>query len=152
MATDPPIHPTETLTTPAGDQADIDTEMVPVIRELWRLGFTTTACCQDVGEATAGVRAQRDVPLGYGGDGFIAYHRGYALLKMPVADAQRLAALLAETAGFGDRIRRPWSVGSWRMNVPLEPRGPADEALLHFPRTQISLLIDALRQRIGEPD
>ncbi|WP_409471926.1 hypothetical protein [Streptomyces sp. HC307] len=146
MATDPPIHPTEMLTTPTGDQVDIDTEMVPVIRELWRLGFTTTACCQDVGEATAGVRAQRDTPLGYGGDGFIAYHRGYALVKMPVPDAQRLAALLAETVAFGDRIRRPWSVGSWRMNVPLEPEGLAAEALLHFPCTQIAELIDALRR------
>ncbi|MBZ9642466.1 hypothetical protein K8369_24420 [Streptomyces sp. PSKA30] len=113
--------------------------------ELRRLGFTTTACCQDVGEATAGVRAQRDTPLGYGGDGFIAYRRGHALVKMPTADAQRLATLLADTEAFGDRIRRPWSVGSWRMNVPLEPEGPSAEARLHFPRTQIPELVAALR-------
>ncbi|MCP3821897.1 hypothetical protein NLX86_28535 [Streptomyces sp. A3M-1-3] len=145
MATDPPIHPYETLTTPDGEQADIDTEMVPVIRELWRLGFTTVTCCQDVGEATADVRAQREPPLGYGGDGFIAYHRGYALLKMPVADAQRLVALLADTTGFGDRVRHPWRPGSWRVNVPLEPDGLAATALLHFPRAQLPELVGTLR-------
>jgi len=141
MATDPPIHPTKTLTTPAGDRVDIDIEMVPVIRELWRLGFTSTTCCQDVGEATAGVRAQRDSPLGYGGDGFIAYYRGYALVKMPTSDAQELAALLAESEPFADRIRRPWGVGSWRMNVPLTQAGLASEALIHFPHTQIADLV-----------
>ncbi|MFD9422720.1 MULTISPECIES: hypothetical protein [unclassified Streptomyces] len=145
MATDPPIHPYKTLTTPEGEQVDIDAEMVPVVRELWRLGFTTATCCQDVGEATAGVRAQRETPLGYGGDGFIAYHRGYALLKMPVRDAQRLIALLADTAAFGERVRHPWRPGSWRVNVPLEPDGLTANAFLHFPRAQLPELVGALR-------
>nr|WSZ97294.1 hypothetical protein OH820_17965 [Streptomyces sp. NBC_00857] len=148
MTTDPPVHPTETLTSPTGNQADIDTEMVPVIRELWRLGFTTRACCQDVGEATAGVRAQRDTPLGYGGDGFIAYHRGYALLKMPVADAHRLVALLGAVVTFSARVRERWKPGAWRMNIPLvcegETAGLDDDALIHFPRTQIPELFSVL--------
>ncbi|MGY3682520.1 hypothetical protein ACVWXU_006143 [Streptomyces sp. TE33382] len=145
MATDPPVHPYETLTAPDGEQADIDTEMVPVVRELWRRGYTTTACCQDVGEATAGVRAQRETPLGYGGSGFIAYHRGYALLKMPVLDAQRLVALLADTTTFGEHVRRPWRPGSWRVNVPLEPGGLAANAVLHLPRAQLPELVNTLR-------
>ncbi|MEV7869853.1 hypothetical protein AB0P17_28045 [Streptomyces sp. NPDC088124] len=148
MATDPPVHRTETLTTPAGDQADIDTEMVPVIRALWGLGLTTTACCQDVGEAVAGIRAQRETPLGYGGDGFIAYHHGYALLKLPVPEAQRLVEMLAGTEAFGEWMRHPWRPGSWRMHIPLTAEGSAPEALLHFSRSQIALLTDVLRGAI----
>ncbi|MEU7045426.1 hypothetical protein AB0A77_30825 [Streptomyces varsoviensis] len=142
---DPLIHPHETLTTPAGEDVEIDLDMVPVVRELWRLRIKTTACCQDVGEATAGVRAQRDTPLGYGGDGFIAYHRGWALLKLPVPDARRLVALLAETPDFAPHVCHPWRPGSWRMNVPLGQDGIADDALLHLPREQLPSLAEALR-------
>ncbi|WP_030618220.1 hypothetical protein [Streptomyces fulvoviolaceus] len=131
---DPLIHPHETLTTRDGEQVEIDAEMVPTIRELWRLNFTTLACCQDVGEATAGVRAQNDKPLGYGADSFIAYHRGWALLKLPITDAMRLVAILAEEPAFADRVRRRWRPGSWRMDVPLVPDGLDEAALLHFPR------------------
>ncbi|MCQ8832750.1 hypothetical protein [Streptomyces malaysiensis] len=145
MPADPLIHPHHTLITPPGEHVDIDIGMVPVISELWRLGFTTTACCQDVGEATAGVREQRDVPLGYGGDAFIDYHRGWALLKLPTADALRMVALLAETPLFADHVRHPWRPGSWRMNVPLEPSGLADAALIHFPSRQLIQLAEALR-------
>lgn len=145
--TDPLIHPHHTLTTPAGEAVAIDTDMVPVIRELWRLGLTTTACCQDVGEATTGVREQRDAPLGYGGDAFINYHRGWALLKMPRPDARRLVALLSDAPAFADRVRRPWCPGSWRMNVPLEPHGIADDALLHFPKQQLPELAETLQSR-----
>lgn len=145
MSTDPPIHPTETLTTPARETVEIDTDIAPVVLQLWRLGFTTTACCQDVGEATAGVREQRDAPLGYSGDGFIAYHRGWALLKLPTPDALRLVVLLADAPQFADRVRLPWRPGSWRMNVPLGPAGLADDALLHFPRGQVPQLVDVLR-------
>ncbi|WP_327689044.1 hypothetical protein [Streptomyces tubercidicus] len=144
MATDPPIHPRQTLITPAGEHVDVDVDMVPVLGELWRLGFTTTACCQDVGEATAGVREQRNSPLGYGGDAFIDYHRGWALLKLPTPDAFHLVALLAEVPLFADRVRNPWRPGSWRTNVPLEPSGLADAALLHFPSPQIPQLAEAL--------
>jgi hypothetical protein len=145
MPTDPPIHPTETLTTPSGERVEIDAAMVPVVRSLWRLGLATTACCQDVGEATAGVRAQRDISLGYGGDAFIAYQRGWALLKLPIPDAMRLVALLADVPSFGDRVRHPWRPGSWRMNVPLEADGFGDSALLHFPSHQIFQLQEVLR-------
>ncbi|MFM9368120.1 hypothetical protein [Streptomyces sp. Da 82-17] len=144
---DPTIHPFETLTAPTGERVQIDQDMTPVVRELWALGLMTTGCCQDVGEATAGVRAKRDKPLGYGGDGFIDYHRGWALLKMPIPDAMRLTYLLAETPTFSDRVRQPWRPGSWRMNVPLEPDGLGDAALLHFPSQQIHELVDALRDQ-----
>lgn len=152
MAPDPLIHPHETLETPSGEPVEIDTDMVPVVRELWRLGFTTTACCQDVGEATAAVRAQRDKPLGYGGTPFIEYHRGWSLLKLPLLDSMRLVTLLAETRAFSDRVRHPWRPGSWRMNVPLEPDGLGEAAWLHFPRQQLGELAEVLcEQKVPRP-
>ncbi|MEU7182324.1 MULTISPECIES: hypothetical protein [Streptomyces] len=146
MPTDPTIHPSEILTTPAGERVQIDEEMSPIVRDLWRLGYATSACCQDIGEATASVRDKRTSPLGYGGDPFIEYHRGWALLKLPIPDAMHFVAMLAETAQFGERVRHPWRPGSWRMNVPLEPDGLADSALLHFPKQQISELAEVLRK------
>src|SRR5712664_3422691 len=50
------IHSSQRLTTPDGTKADIDTEIVPLVRALWALGLTTTASCQDFGEGTAGQR------------------------------------------------------------------------------------------------
>jgi len=144
---DPLIHPHETLTTPTGERVKIDTEMIPVIRELWRLGLATTGCCQDVGQATAGVRAQSDTSLGYGADGFIEFHRGWALLKLPIPDAMRLVAMLADAPAFAERVRHRWRPGSWRMNVPLEPDGLSDSALLHFPRVQLPELVEVLEER-----
>jgi hypothetical protein len=63
----PQIHPTERLTTPDGTDADIDTEIVPLVRALWRLGLATTASCQDFGEGTAGQRNANPRPSWYGG-------------------------------------------------------------------------------------
>ncbi|MEU8680810.1 hypothetical protein [Streptomyces sp. NPDC048611] len=145
MPTDPTIHPHETLTAPTGERVQIDEDMLPIVRDLWRLGYATSACCQDVGEATAGVREKRTDALGYGGDPFIEYHRGWALLKLPIPDAMRFVAMLAETPAFGERVRDRWRPGSWRMNVPLEPDGFSDAALLHFPKQQIAELAEVLR-------
>lgn len=145
--TDPLIHPHVTLTNRETKPVEIDAEMVPTIRELWRLNYTTLACCQDVGEATAGVRAQADKPLGYGAGGFIAYHRGWALLKLPIMDAMRLVALLSQEPPFVDRVRHRWRPGSWRMNVPLVPEGLDEAALPHFPREQLPELVALLEQQ-----
>ena len=86
-------------------------------------------------------------PLGYGADGFIAYHRGWALLKLPIMDAMRLVALLSQEPLFADRVRRRWRPGSWRMNVPLVPDGLGEAALLHFPREQLPQLVETLRRQ-----
>ncbi|MFD0857146.1 hypothetical protein ACFQ07_33380, partial [Actinomadura adrarensis] len=40
------------MTTMDGEQVEIDVLMVPVIAELWRLGYATLRSCQDGGEAT----------------------------------------------------------------------------------------------------
>ncbi|MFE9330455.1 hypothetical protein [Streptomyces sp. NPDC006925] len=146
MPTAPAVHPYETLTTPTGQRVQIDTAMVSIIRRLWNLGYATTGCCQDVGEATAGARATRARPLGYGADSFIDYHRGWALLKLPLPDAMRLVAALTDTPAFAERVRRRWQPGSWRMNIPLEIDGLAPDALLHFPGIQIPQLAEVLQR------
>lgn len=56
----------------------------------------------------------------------------------------RLVTLLAEMPTFADRVRRPWRPGSWRMNVPHEPDGLAEAALLHLPRQQLPELAEVL--------
>lgn len=148
MAEDPLIHPHKHLTTPAGEQVGIDTAMVPIIESVWQMGFRTTACCQDVGEATRAVRDQKSIPAGYDGDEFIAYHQGYALLKMPCVDALQLVDRLAQAPAFRDRIQHRWEMESWRMNVPLiHADGAAvlaEDAMLHFPSDQIPELTQAL--------
>jgi hypothetical protein len=143
------IHPTQRLTTPAGIQADIDDEMVSLVRTLWALNLATEACCQDFGEGTAGQRAANQHPSRYGGDAFIAYYTGYAWLKMPLPDTQRLASMLLGTE-FHDRITLRWTPGSWRMHVPIifdenhEEVVLQDTGQIHFPREQISSLTSTL--------
>lgn len=140
----PQVHPAQRLPAPDGTVADIDTEIVPLVRALWALGLVTTASCQDFGEGTAGQRKADQYPSRYGGDAFIAYYTGWAWLKMPVPDAQRLATMLLGTE-FHDKVARRWEPGSWRMHVPLifdENRriAPAGTAQIHFPRQQTASL------------
>lgn len=47
-------HPTRQVITPDGTPANIDEEMVPLVTQLWRLGFETLLACQDAGEAILG--------------------------------------------------------------------------------------------------
>jgi hypothetical protein len=136
------VHASQRLTAPDGTQADIDTEIAPLVRALWGLGLVTTASCQDFGEGTAGQRKAYRYPSRYGGDAFIAYYTGWAWLKMPIPDAQRLADMLLATE-FHDKVTRRWEPGSWRMHVPLiseDGKGivPASTAQIHFPREQIA--------------
>jgi hypothetical protein len=144
---DPPIHRYEQLTTPTGDLVNVDVEMVRIIRHLWQLGLATVASCQDVGEATAALRDLAGRQPSRHSDGFIAYHKGYALLKMPRPDALRLVIQLLDTP-FRDRISLRWRQESWRIHVPVIRQGAtadlADTALIHFPRTQLNELSDML--------
>jgi hypothetical protein len=146
----PQIHPVQRLTVPGGAEADIDTEMVPLVRALWALGLATTASCQDFGEGTAGQRSTSQRTSRYGGDTFIAYHTGWAWLKMPLPDAQRLATALLRTE-FRDRVTERWEPGSWRMHVPVifdenTGIGLADTVQIHFPREQTASLTAALER------
>lgn len=155
MSTKPPpnIHPNQRLVTPDGDAVDIDVELVPVVQRLWDLGLTTSASCQDLGEATQGLRELNPQPPCYGGDAFVGFTRGYAFLKFPVADAKKLLNTLLGTS-FRNRVSLRWQSGSWRMNVPLvcEEQGGIDLssfAQIYFPRGQISELTHVLTAACG---
>jgi len=144
----PQVHPAQRLTAPSGTLADIDIEIVPLVRALWTHGLATTASCQDFGEGTAGQRAVGQRLSRYGGDGFIAYYTGYAWLKMPAPDAVRLADSLTATE-FRDKVTQRWTPGSWRMHVPViftEHAGThlAATAQIHFPRDQVPRLTSVL--------
>jgi len=148
------IHPSKSLTTPDGSQAEIDTDMVPLIRALWALNLTTVASCQDFGEGTAGQRRASRRSCRYGGDEFVAYYRSYAWLKMPLPDAQRLTNALLNTE-LRDMITLRWTPGSWRMHVPLrfdENNGIVLDATaqIHFPRDQINRLTAILEGIIAQ--
>ncbi|MGI9063851.1 MAG: hypothetical protein ACR2FQ_08605 [Pseudonocardiaceae bacterium] len=136
----PAIHPYERLTTPDDEQVDIDTELAPLVQVLWARGLVTMACCQDIGESAARLRdPQRTTSTGHGG--FVEYYRGYAWLKMPVDDGQKLLNTLLDTS-FHDRVTIRWQLGSWRIHVLLvySERNVidlADAAQIHFPRDQI---------------
>jgi hypothetical protein len=139
----PSIHPYECLTTPDDQHVEIDTEMVPLVQALWARQLVTIACCQDIGESAAGLRdPQRITPSGHGG--FVEYYRGYAWLKMPLQDGQKLLNALLDTA-FHDRVTIRWQPGPWRMHVPFRYEknsgiGLADAAQIYFPREQIDAL------------
>lgn len=144
----PNIHPYERLTTPTGVQAEIDVEIVPLVKALWSLDLMTISSCQDFGEGVAGQRAINHRRSYYHGDEFIAYYTGYAWLKMPLSDAQHLANTLLGTA-FRDIITQRWTPDAWRLHVPLryeEHQGITltDTAQVHFPRIQIPALVATL--------
>ncbi|MEV0403600.1 hypothetical protein [Actinoallomurus sp. NPDC050550] len=147
----PNIHPTSLLTAPDGVQADIDIDMVPLIKTLWSMGLVTTACCQDFGEGTEGQRRFREGPPRYGGDAFIEFYRGYAWLKMPTSNAVDLVNALLGTA-FHARVTLRWRPGSWRIHAPLVYESGygfrmAGSTQIHFPREEITELVNVLSER-----
>lgn len=143
----PKIHPYERLTSPDGEQVEIDIEMVPLVQALWARELATVACCQDIGESAAGLRdPERMAPSGHGG--FVEYFWGYAWLKMPLRDGKKFLNTLLGTS-FHDYVAIRWKLGSWRMHVPLvhsESNGIdlAEAAQLHLPRAQVAELTDVL--------
>lgn len=148
----PQVHPVQRLTAPGGAEADIDTEIVPLIRAVWALGLATTASCQDFGDGVAGQRGPGRDPAEKHGDAFIAYYAGWAWLKMPAPDALRLLTLLLGT-GFRENITRRWEQDTWRLHIPVvydKAAGiaPAPDAQIHFPREQTAELARVLR-RLG---
>lgn len=150
----PQIHPTQRLIAPDGTEVDIDEKIVPLVRAVWALGLNTAASCQDFGDGTAGQRAATAHESRYGGDAFIAYHAGYAWLKMPLPDAYRFLNMLLSTE-FRDRVALRWTPGSWRIHVPVvfdEDHGGmalAYAVQIFFPRDQVASLQSVLNRLHG---
>jgi hypothetical protein len=128
----PQVHPTQELLTPQGKPAQVDAGMVGLIEALWDGGYETLMCCENAGEA---VRGGGTLIAEERWDRYAAFYDGFAWLKMPVDDMQRLVTFtedIAKGAGLAP-------------NVHLTPTGPTQYASLHFPARQISELTELLR-------
>jgi hypothetical protein len=143
------LHEFTRLTPPQSNEpVEIDNDMVPLVETLWARGWQTMACCQDNGEAVEAERTQgqRNEPTGH--QGFIEYHKGWAWLKMPVADTLSLLTELSEHETFGARVKVRWQRGSWRMHIPVIYQdghlGPASYVQIYFPKEQIADLTAAI--------
>jgi hypothetical protein len=125
-------HPTQTLTTPDGRQADIDMEMVPLVAELWQLGFETKVACQDAGEAVreGGTRATpEDRPAA------AASNMARAWLVVRREDAPRLLEIWSPAGKPGD----------WMMQPVKKDTDPDRWVSITFPRDLIEAAVRALR-------
>ena len=140
------VHPYERLTLPDGAEADIDLEMVPLVRALWAMNLETVACCQDLGES---ITAKSD----WAGQGrrHRAYLAGQAWLKMPTPDAQTMLGHLARSPVFAERFERWTHPEAWENYVYLLPGRDnnggvqlSSRAQIHFPKPQIPEVVDAL--------
>lgn len=143
-------HPTRRLTAPDGSRVRIDVMLAPLIKTLWKLGYDTITCCQDVGESLDGYAGpDRD---NYWHSGLMrkaAHWKGYASLEMPLEDAFGLLADIRETPQFADRMH--WAApGGWEMSCPVIAGEPDEEPELipwvqfRFPNDQIDELVKVL--------
>ena len=124
MAEYPQVHGTTRLTTPHGAAVNVDAGMADLIRALWGAGYETLMCCQDAGEAIRGggtpIQPER-------WERYAAFYAGFAWLKTPVPDMQRLVTTTADIAkGHG-----------WAPCINITPQGTNTFAHLHFPARQI---------------
>lgn len=98
------VHPTYRLTAPDGREVNIDREMAPLVRELWRLGFETKLACQDAGEAVQGGgtrAAETDVPQAS------ARLKGRAWLVVRREDGPRLLEIWRPVGQPAEWVMRP---------------------------------------------
>jgi hypothetical protein len=139
------VHPTEFLTPPgAHEPVAIDTGLVPLIRLLWSLGFTTLGCCQNFGESILHNQHRSDTTL-QDRRRHADFHRNRVWLKMPEEDALRLIGELGDDPIFHQRMRRWTHPEAWQNIVYLFPTSngraaPERTAQLTFPRNQLAEL------------
>lgn len=126
-------HPTQTMTTPSGEKVEIDVEMVPLIRQVWRLGYATLLCCQDAGESilNGGTRTPADQR-----DSAAARNQGRAWVKVLADQCPRLLAALEPLSASG----------GWTAHPSAQP-GQAEWYSITFPRAQIKDAADLLYRR-----
>lgn len=145
------IHAALRLKLPDGGEADIDVDMVPLIRTLWTMGLRTAGCCQDLGESVA-VRPARTDEIGPGRHA--RYWKGQAWLKMPLDDALILLGKVNDHAGFPERLTRWTHPDAWESYAYLLPGDDGVRvstwAQIHFPKQQLPELVKALQHDAGK--
>lgn len=100
-------HPTTEMTTPDGDVVNIDTEIVPLIARLWKLGLKTLNSCQD--------------------------NFGYVWIELFADDVERLLTIIAQSGNdfISERAREAFCLSPHdRDQLVTVYRRPADYWLL----------------------
>lgn len=131
MTQQPQHHPTRTMTTPRGEQVEIDVLMVPVIEQLWRLGYDTLRSCQDGGESTlAGTTAARPDEI----ERFAAYNAGRAWVTVRDDEAPGLLAGVRELDPLVDWRPHPARTAGWcSITIPTDHLDRAAAVLRQLP-------------------
>lgn len=143
------IHPSERLPLPGGaGHADVDVEMVPLVRALWADGYTTVGCCQNLGESIEHNGHRSPVALQHRRR-WAEFYRGHAWLSLPAGDARRLIGALGTHPVFGERVRRWTHPDAWMAVGYLFPTAdgraePEPLVQVSFPAAQIGQLLVAL--------
>lgn len=130
------VHATQGLTSPGGTTVSIDVGMVDLVSALWRDGYTTLQCCEDIGKGILGggslippERVER----------YAAFWDGFAWLKMPAADLERLM-----------KVAEPILPGNgWEATIPIFPSGAAAFGNLRYPAQQTPELIKLVEEAGG---
>lgn len=132
-------HPATRIKKPGGGSAEIDKELVPLIRKLWSHDFDTVTCCQDVGESAGSVSERAR-----------ALWSGYALIELGIPDTLRLLDMIVYMPFFAERLH--WAhPEAWSVSIPvLAGRADAYDAdvmpwaQIKFPKGQVKVLTDYL--------
>ncbi|MEQ8278562.1 MAG: hypothetical protein RKU31_33105 [Deltaproteobacteria bacterium] len=143
----PASHASRTLTTPSGDQVDVDEGMVAFVRELWRLGIPTSSCCQ-------GGLGSSDDPFDPDHPAHVSFfHVDHALAFLQLADGPKpthVAWSGPDSDGFNDSLHARM-MGSnffepereWEYSAFLECEGEnnADDSGMRLDGYTLSILV-----------
>ncbi|WP_433144944.1 hypothetical protein ACQPZ8_01165 [Actinomadura nitritigenes] len=145
------IHPADKLAVPGGGLVDIDRAVVPLVRTLWNLGFTTLGCCQDLGGSIEHNGHGSPVPA-EDRQRWAAFCKGHAWLKLPTQDANRLVGILGADPLFAERVRRWTHPDAWQAVIWLFPTddgyaGPEPAVQITFPADQLNDLVAVLEDQ-----
>ena len=89
------VHPKELLEA-NGRSVLIDLDLVPLIQELWRLGFHTVGSCQEVVKDTAYIQFLSEQ---HGGTGFVRILQQLSILHSLSVEPSRLTIKAGSTIG-----------------------------------------------------
>jgi hypothetical protein len=133
-------------------EALVDAEMAPLIREIWRADINTIASCQDVGESLD------DLPNRYPHMArTVKALQGTALIDFRPADAQRFFDAVADgkpPRAVYDRMTRWTAKGAWEVRMVLyDTCNTVDDrrfwvigTQVRFPRNDIPAITKSLRR------
>lgn len=122
MASQEGVHPTVPVR--VGQlHARIDEQLAPAIEAIWRSGFETHTCCQDLGESNASWVEKLPHMAGY-----VESRRGWMLIDFPVDDGLAFLTAVAKAGprdAFYVRMTHWAAPDAWDITVK-----PMDGAML----------------------